>query len=249
MYKFIQRSIVAPDESRVTRRPRSPRRLRMPTSLASRNGRRGVTTAHCAKTPRPCIRNISGWYDANPANLSIRCPPVEKPRKSVEYMGGADAVIARACTDFAKAGEYRWVATAMNQVVFADPANRAARELGADALEQLGFQAEFAARRNDLSCRRDGAAQRRSQGCRGRHCESRYAGADRSNEQYFDYLGVRLNAARPRARLSQRTGKPPTQSQQIRDVRWRTRRWTCVTGKCGTERRCHRHQRACARHA
>jgi alkyl sulfatase BDS1-like metallo-beta-lactamase superfamily hydrolase len=36
----------------------------------------------------------------------------------------------------------------MNQVVFADPANRPARELGADALEQLGYQAEAATWRN-----------------------------------------------------------------------------------------------------
>jgi alkyl sulfatase BDS1-like metallo-beta-lactamase superfamily hydrolase len=72
-------------------------------------------------------------------------------------MGGADAVIARARGDFAK-GEYRWVASAMNLVVFADPGNRAARELGADALEQLGFQAEAATLAQRLSRRRDGVA-------------------------------------------------------------------------------------------
>jgi alkyl sulfatase BDS1-like metallo-beta-lactamase superfamily hydrolase len=62
-------------------------------------------------------------------------------------MGGADAVIARARDDF-KAGNYRSVASVMNQVVFADPANRQAREHGADALEQLGYQAEAATWRN-----------------------------------------------------------------------------------------------------
>jgi alkyl sulfatase BDS1-like metallo-beta-lactamase superfamily hydrolase len=36
----------------------------------------------------------------------------------------------------------------MNQLVFADPANRQARELGADALEQLGYQSEAATWRN-----------------------------------------------------------------------------------------------------
>jgi alkyl sulfatase BDS1-like metallo-beta-lactamase superfamily hydrolase len=56
-------------------------------------------------------------------------------------------VIKRARDDF-KAGNYRWVASVMNQVVFADPANRHARELGADALEQLGYQAEAATWRN-----------------------------------------------------------------------------------------------------
>src|SRR5215475_13515520 len=45
-------------------------------------------------------------------------------------------------------GNYRWVASVMNQVIFADPANKQARELGADALEQLGYQAEAATWRN-----------------------------------------------------------------------------------------------------
>jgi alkyl sulfatase BDS1-like metallo-beta-lactamase superfamily hydrolase len=36
----------------------------------------------------------------------------------------------------------------LNQVVFADPTNRQARELAADALEQLGYQAEAATWRN-----------------------------------------------------------------------------------------------------
>ncbi len=51
--------------------------------------------------------------------------------------------IARAREDF-KNGEYRWVAQVMSQVVFADPDNAEARNLEADALEQLGYQAEAA---------------------------------------------------------------------------------------------------------
>ena len=62
-------------------------------------------------------------------------------------MGGADAVLARARADFEK-GEYRWVAQAVNYVVFADPDNAAARELQADTLEQLGYQAENGTWRN-----------------------------------------------------------------------------------------------------
>jgi len=68
-------------------------------------------------------------------------------KKAVEYMGGADAALKRAREDFAK-GEYRWVAQVASQLVFADPANQAARELGADALEQLGYQVESATARN-----------------------------------------------------------------------------------------------------
>lgn len=56
-------------------------------------------------------------------------------------MGGADAVLARAREDYEK-GEFRWVAQAVNNVVFADPDNEEAKHLQADALEQLGYQAE-----------------------------------------------------------------------------------------------------------
>ena len=100
--------------------------LHMPASLERQWSARGYygTLSHNAKA---VYQKYLGWYDANPSNLNP-LPPVENARKTVEYMGGADAVIARAREDFRK-GEYRWVASAMNQVVFADPANRAAREL------------------------------------------------------------------------------------------------------------------------
>jgi alkyl sulfatase BDS1-like metallo-beta-lactamase superfamily hydrolase len=62
-------------------------------------------------------------------------------------MGGADAVISKAKKDY-MAGEYRWVAEALNHVVFAEPGNKAARELEANALEQLGYQAESGVWRN-----------------------------------------------------------------------------------------------------
>ena len=81
-----------------------------------------------------------GWFDANPAHLH-ELPPVDAAKKFVAYMGGADAVIARARTDYAN-GDYRWVAQVVNHVVFADPTNRDARLLQANALEQLGYQSE-----------------------------------------------------------------------------------------------------------
>ena len=47
-----------------------------------------------------------------------------------------------------EAGDYRWVAQVVNHVVFADPTNAEARHLQADALEQLGYQAESGPWRN-----------------------------------------------------------------------------------------------------
>ena len=49
--------------------------------------------------------------------------------------------------DFDK-GEYQWVAQITNTLVYADPENKDARYLCADALEQLGYQAESGAWRN-----------------------------------------------------------------------------------------------------
>ena len=49
--------------------------------------------------------------------------------------------------DFEK-GEYQWVAQITKELVYADPSNQKARNLCADALEQLGYQAESGAWRN-----------------------------------------------------------------------------------------------------
>ena len=166
--------------------------LRMPASLEQEWSARGYygTLRHNA---RAVYQKYLGWYDANPADLDP-LPPAENARKTVEYMGGADAVIARARGDFAK-GEYRWVASAMNLVVFADPGNRAARELGADALEQLGFQAEAATWRNAYLV---GAMELRNgvpkiPGFNTVNADTLKA---LNNEMFFDFLGVRLNAAK-----------------------------------------------------
>ncbi|MEO8896334.1 MAG: alkyl sulfatase dimerization domain-containing protein, partial [Rhizomicrobium sp.] len=91
-------------------------------------------------------QRYSGWYDGNPAHLDPM-PPALEARKTIEYMGGADAAIARAREDF-KAGNYRWVAQVMDQLVFADPSNKEARALAADAFEQMGYLAEAAPWRN-----------------------------------------------------------------------------------------------------
>ena len=50
--------------------------------------------------------------------------------------------------DFDK-GEYQWVAEVTNTLVFADPTNTDARLLCADAMEQLGYQAESGPWRNE----------------------------------------------------------------------------------------------------
>jgi alkyl sulfatase BDS1-like metallo-beta-lactamase superfamily hydrolase len=134
-----------------------------------------------------------GWYDANPANLDA-LPPVAAARKAVDYMGGADAVLARAKADFAQ-GEYRWVAQVCSQVVHAEPDNACARELCANAMEQLGYQAESATWRNAYL---QGTLEMR----KGPPKMSRAGPASPdviralTLDMFFDYLAIRVNCAR-----------------------------------------------------
>lgn len=87
-----------------------------------------------------------GWYDANPVSLNP-LTPVDTAKKWVEYLGDTDRVLELARADYEK-GEYQWVAQVTKELVYADPANRTARELCADALEQLGYQSESGTWRN-----------------------------------------------------------------------------------------------------
>ena len=87
-----------------------------------------------------------GFYDANPANLNP-LPPVETGKRYVEALGGGANVLKLMRTAMDK-GEYRWAAQLGNHLVFAEPENKEAREAQADALEQLGYQAESSLWRN-----------------------------------------------------------------------------------------------------
>ena len=91
-----------------------------------------------------------GWYDGNPVHLA-ELTPSDYAQKLVEYFGDTDAVLEKAKEDFAK-GEYQWVAQITNTLVFADPENTDARYLCADALEQLGYQAESGPWRSAYLC-------------------------------------------------------------------------------------------------
>ena len=117
----------------------------LPPGLAERWAVRGYygSVSHNVKA---VYQRYLSWYDGNPCNLHP-LPPAPAARKFVEYRGGAAAVIARAEADFAR-GEFRWVAQVMKEIVFAEPDNKQARALCADALEQMGYQAESATWRN-----------------------------------------------------------------------------------------------------
>ncbi len=113
--------------------------IKLPKDLQSEWGLRGYygTTNHNVKA---AVDKQFGWYNGNPATLHP-LPRVEAAKKYVDYMGGADAIVEKAKVDFDN-GDYRWVMQVLMQVVYADPTNMGARNLMADASEQLGYQAE-----------------------------------------------------------------------------------------------------------
>jgi alkyl sulfatase BDS1-like metallo-beta-lactamase superfamily hydrolase len=119
--------------------------LELPPELASEWHCRGYygSVSHNVKA---VYQRYMGWFDGNPAHLWEHTP-VESARRYVEFMGGAERILELARGSF-EAGDYRWVAEVVNHVVFAEPDNEAARELQADALEQLGYGSENATWRN-----------------------------------------------------------------------------------------------------
>lgn len=131
-----------------------------------------------------------GWFDGNPATLH-ELTPTESAKKYVVFMGGADEVLKKAKASYDK-GEYRWVAQVVKHVVFADPDNKAARELEADALEQMGYQAESGPWRNFYLT---GAKELRSGVTQLPTPNTASPDTVRamSLDMFFDYLAVRLN--------------------------------------------------------
>lgn len=140
---------------------------------------------------RAVYQRYMGFYDANPSTLD-ELPPEEAAKKYVDYMGGADAVMQKAKADFDK-GEYRWVAMALKHVVFADPNNKAGKEMLADAYEQMGYQAESGPWR---SIYLQGASELRNGVPTAGGTVTASADTIRamSPDLLFNYLGVRLNA-------------------------------------------------------
>jgi alkyl sulfatase BDS1-like metallo-beta-lactamase superfamily hydrolase len=163
--------------------------IKLPASLDGAWHARGYY-GHIRHNVKAIYQKYLGWYDANPVNLDP-LPPVEAGKKYVEYMGGADAILARATKDFAK-GEFRFVAQALSHLVFAEPDNQSARALLADTFEQLGYAAESATWRNAYLF----GAQELRQGMPKvppRAAMPRETLAALRTGQLWDVLGVRLN--------------------------------------------------------
>lgn len=162
--------------------------LRLPDQFLSQGHTRGYygTLVHNVKA---VYARYLSFYDGNPASL-WSYPPVEAGERYVRFMGGAENLLKNARESFAE-GDYRWVAQVVNHLVFADPHNTEARELQADALEQLGYGSESATWRNAYL---SGAQELRHGAPESRPAQRSALLAALEVEQIFDAMAVRLVA-------------------------------------------------------
>ena len=156
-------------------------KFKLPDSLANTWANRGYygSVSHDVKATYVLYL---GWFDGNPATLD-ELPPEEAAKKFVDYMGGADAILKKAKEDYNQV---------VSKIVFADPGNLEARNLEADALEQLGYQAESGPWRNFYLT---GAQELRNGVVKGPTPNTASPDTVRAMtpEMFFDYLAVHIN--------------------------------------------------------
>ncbi len=111
---------------------------------------------------RAVINYYLGYWDGNPTTL-VPLSPEDSAPLYVQMMGGANKILSKGKELIAQ-GKYRHAMEILNKLVYAEPQNQAAKDLLADAFEQLGYQAESPSLRNSyLSAARelrDGVEQR-----------------------------------------------------------------------------------------
>jgi alkyl sulfatase BDS1-like metallo-beta-lactamase superfamily hydrolase len=140
---------------------------------------------------RGVVQRFLGYWDCNPATL-IPLSPEDAAPLYVEMMGGAERIIARGRA-LHDEGRYQHASEILNRLVFAEPTNRAARELLADVWEQIGYQQENAGLRNSFL---NGAYELRSGISMGEAATSGTPDVIRamSTELFLNFLGIRMDA-------------------------------------------------------
>ena len=97
---------------------------------------------------RAVINRYLGYWDANPATL-IPLSPADSAPLCVEMMGGAEKIIAKG-QQLVDQGDYLSASEILNKLVYAEPQNQVAKDLLADAFEQIGYQKESPSVRNSF---------------------------------------------------------------------------------------------------
>jgi alkyl sulfatase BDS1-like metallo-beta-lactamase superfamily hydrolase len=142
---------------------------------------------------RAVINRYLGYWDANPATLAPLSPSDSAPLY-VEMMGGAQPILSKG-EALIQSGDYLLAVEILNKLVYAEPDNKKARALLADAFEQLGYQKESPSVRNSFLA---AALELRSGIPTG--ATPKTSGPDMikamSTQLWLDFLGIRLDPQR-----------------------------------------------------
>ena len=141
---------------------------------------------------RAVVNRYLGYWDGNPTTL-IPLSPDDSAPLYVELMGGAAPILAKG-RELVEAGQYLLATEILDKLVHAEPGNVEARQLLADAFEQVGYQQESPSVRNSFLA---AALELRSGIPTGANPKT--GGPDMiralSTSQFLDVLGIRLNSA------------------------------------------------------
>ncbi len=142
---------------------------------------------------RAVINRYLGYWDGNPATL-IPLSPGESAPLYVEMMGGAKPILAKS-RQLIGEGKYLHAVELLNKLVYAQPDNTVAKQVLAEAFEQIGYQQESSSLRNSFL---SAARELRSGVPAGRLPQT--AGRDTIRAMptgtWLDYLGIRLDSAK-----------------------------------------------------
>jgi alkyl sulfatase BDS1-like metallo-beta-lactamase superfamily hydrolase len=184
--------------------------VRLPPSLERSWWCRGYygTVSH---NVRAVYQRYLGFFDGNPSHLDPQ-PTVELARRYVQLAGGIEPTLARV-REALDGGDYRWAAELSAHAVFAgsesaeskdaEPGSAAApdldaqaRELNAQALEQLGYQSESAVWRNLYLVGAHELRHGPPSAPAGRRVASADVARALSIEQLWEAMGTRLDGPR-----------------------------------------------------
>jgi alkyl sulfatase BDS1-like metallo-beta-lactamase superfamily hydrolase len=141
---------------------------------------------------RAVINRYLGYWDANPTTL-IPVSPTDSAPLYVEMMGGAEKISKRG-RELVDQGEYRLAQEILTKLVYAEPGNERARDLLADAWEQIGYQQESPSVRNSFLAAayelRNGVPEGQT---------ARTVGPDfvraMTTDMFLDFMAIRLDSA------------------------------------------------------
>jgi alkyl sulfatase BDS1-like metallo-beta-lactamase superfamily hydrolase len=163
---------------------RSPPSLQRQWAARSYHGSEAINS-------RGIINRFIGFWDGNPVNLEP-LPQRESGALYVEMMGGSAKILAKG-RELIDQGKYLHAGEILNRLVFAEPKNQEARNLLADAFEQIGYQRESPSLRNSYL---NMAFELRSGMQEGLAPSSTGPDVIRamSTEQWLDFLGISMDS-------------------------------------------------------